>query len=138
MIVFYFIASYRNSCLILTSIFLHMFALFFTLLINIVPNTISLLDSNCSFDLEHCKSMLVFKMTTFLLASGILNMIMCAFYSIFMYSRLFHESNSNIKNVTPTPQMGQRTMNNAPQEYPQHRNPFESNYAAHNPNYQTF
>lgn len=115
-----------------------MFALFFTLLINIVPNTISLLDSNCSFDLEHCKSMLVFKMTTFLVASGILNMIMCAFYSIFMYSRLFHESNSNIKNVTQTPQMGQRTMNNAPHEYPQNRNPFESNYAANNPNYQTF
>lgn len=121
--------------MMLLSIFLHILSLVLTFLLNIVPNMAALVSSQCTFMMKECK--ISFKLANFLVASGLLTIIMCIFYSVFMYTRFEgpKKSHNSFRNNTNQTQPVNRA---AQQEYPEHNNPFESTYRTKSLNYRTF
>ena len=131
-----FEANFRSPCLIYTSIFIHIFALMLTFLISVVPSLITLAQNDCwTFDKEKCKSQFVFKLNLVMLASSLLSMFMCAFFSILIYLRLLRRPQVKIEHINQ-----QKKNRRAPNEYPEHQNPFTNTNTPRvvNSSYRTF
>lgn len=128
-------ANFRSPCLIYTSIFFHIFALMLTFLISVVPSSITIAQNDCwTFDKEKCKSLFVFKLNLVMLASSLLSMFMCAFFSILIYLRLLSRPQVKLEHIN------QQKNRRAPNEYPEHQNPFTNGNTPRvvNSSYRTF
>ncbi|RNA19801.1 hypothetical protein BpHYR1_034066 [Brachionus plicatilis] len=80
--------SCRNFCMIISSVLLHLLSLSLTFIMTVVLHAIAIGDSDCTFDQEECLSNRLFICGIIQIGLGLVVVIMCLFYSIFIQIRV--------------------------------------------------